>query len=30
MDAVKAFGSAEEFSKKLMEVCGSEEELSFN
>ena len=27
MDAVKAFGSAEEFSKKIIEVCGSEEEL---
>ena len=27
MDAVKAFGSAEEFSKKLMEVCATEEEL---
>lgn len=27
MDAVKAFGSTEEYTKKLMEVCATEEEL---
>lgn len=26
-DAVKAYGSAEEYTKKLMEICASEEEL---
>jgi hypothetical protein len=27
LDAVKAFGSSEEYTKKLLEICGSEEEL---
>jgi len=27
MDAVKAFGSAEEFTKRLLEICATEEEL---
>ncbi len=27
LDAVKAFGSAEEYTKKLLEICGSEKEL---
>lgn len=26
-DAVKAFGSTEEFTKRIIEICGSEEEL---
>ncbi|WP_372945668.1 Pycsar system effector family protein [Muriicola sp.] len=27
LDAVKAFGSSEEYTKKLLEICSSEEEL---
>ncbi|MBT8282252.1 MAG: hypothetical protein KJO86_00820 [Muriicola sp.] len=27
MDAVKAFGTSEEYTEKLLEICGSEEEL---
>lgn len=27
IDAVRAFGTSEEYTKKLMEICGSEEEL---
>jgi hypothetical protein len=27
MDAVKAFGNSEEYTEKLMNICGSEEEL---
>ncbi len=27
LDAVRAYGSTEEYTKKLLEICGSEEEL---
>ena len=27
LDAVKAYGNSDEYTKKLIEICGSEEEL---